>query len=498
MTKIVKNANLSILLVLGLVAFFRGIFFLDPDFGWHLRLGQFILSHGIPATDPFSYTMPSYSFIDHEWLTNVLINLVYNVAGIYWLSLIFAVLFILALFIAIPKKFKRFSFFPLLLAGSLMFDFVGIRTQIITVFFLSILLRIIFDEDLWEKWKYLLPLIFIPWVNLHGGFAIGIALLFVFLLAKSIEKRKFNYGCLRVFLFSLILTFLNPYGPRIWWEVWMQVSDSSLRWSIQEWMPAFLHPGPAMISLFALSLAFVFIYRKKINFSKIIIYLFLMLMAISSIRHVLLWALSAILITAEALFFFKREVGSNKESLKRLNKVKKVLVVILLLIFLLQAWMTLADAFNFREQQLYPVQAVKFLSRQNFQGNLFTDYNFAGYVLWKLPNKKDFIDGRMPSWRRNGVYPNESNYAFKDYQKMISDENFTKKMFQKYNIQYVLWAVEQVSQEKQPALAVKIDNFLNRFVNLDSGTSSKSADEVLTKLGLKKIYDDHRFAIYKR
>src|ERR1035437_6154958 len=210
--------SLLILLVLGLAAFLRAIIFLDPDFGWHLRMGELILQKGIPLTDPFSYTMPSYNFIDHEWLSNILLATGYKTIGIYGLSIIFSLIFVLTLFIAIPKKFKDYSYLPLALAGSLMLGFFGVRTQVITWFFLSIILKVIFDEDLWEKWKFFLPLLFIPWVNLHGGFAIGIIILSLVFVIKSILNKRFEFGYFGIALFSVILTFVNPYGPRIWWE----------------------------------------------------------------------------------------------------------------------------------------------------------------------------------------------------------------------------------------------------------------------------------------
>lgn len=496
MKKILRHPQLLILLVLGLVAFIRCVFYLEPDFGWHLRMGQIILSHGIPATDPFSYTMPSYPAIDHEWLSNVLIAIFYKSVGFVGLSLIFTALYITSLIIIIPKKFKNFSLVPLLLAGSLMLQFVEVRPQVITLFFISILLKIIFDENLWKKWRYILPLIFIPWANLHGGFSIGIVLLLVFFLAKTIEKRRLNFESFKVFLVSLVLTFINPYGPRIWWEVWMTASDNSLRWIIEEWMPAFTQPEIAVIILFALSICFVFFYRKKLNFSKIAIFSFLSLMAISSVRHILLWALSAIIITSEAFFFLKKEVGNNKENLKRLNIVKKILIPILLLVFLYEILNSLVQTYSLSEQQYYPVQAVKFLSQQKFQGNLLTSYNFAGYILWKIPGKKDFIDGRMPSWRRSGVYPNESNYAFKDYQKMGANENFAKQMLIKYDIHYVLLSRPEPIVKVQPEFVKKFNNFFYHLINVDPNSADINWN--ISKLGLKEIYNDEKFIIYKK
>src|ERR1035437_9662529 len=115
-----KHLILLILLALGIVAFFRATIALDPDFGWHLRMGEQIISHGIPLTDPFSYTMPSYNSIDHEWLANILLSVGYKTVGIYGLAVIFALIFVVALFVAIPQKFKNYSSLPLVLAGAVM------------------------------------------------------------------------------------------------------------------------------------------------------------------------------------------------------------------------------------------------------------------------------------------------------------------------------------------------------------------------------------------
>jgi hypothetical protein len=218
-------------------------------------------------------------------------------------------------------------------------------------------------------------------------------------------------------------------------------------------------------------------------------------MAASSVRHVLLWALSAVLITEEAFFLFKQQIKNNKEGLKRLTKVKKALAVVLVIIFLYEAWGSTTSAINFSVQQYYPVKAVTFLAKQHLQGNLFTTYNFAGFVLWKLPGQKDFIDGRMPSWRRSGNYPNESNYALKDYLKMMGNESFFKKMLKQYDIHYLLLSTPQNSKKKNIPFLTKLENYLEKIVG---GNTNFSLDNVdLTKLGMKKIYSDKKFVIYQ-
>jgi hypothetical protein len=491
-----KHLTSLILLVLGLTAFIRGILFLDPDFGWHLRMGELILQKGIPLTDPFSYTMSSYPFVDHEWLLNVLISIGVKSVGIYGLALIFALIFISALFLAIPKQFKNYSTLPLALAGGAMLGFTGIRTQVVTWFFLALLLKVIFDESLWKKWKLFIPLIFILWVNLHGGFAVGIVILFLIFIFKSWQNKKFELGYFGITLFSVILTFVNPYGPRIWWEIWQQISDGNLKWHIAEWSPGFFDTDIALLALFALSFSFLLRYKAKIGKIPVIIYLFLLLMAVSALRQIPLWALSAVFVVSAAIKLLMAEVGNNKYARERLKKATKILFVIIFVVFVFEIITSILGVLGLSEQKYYPAKAVVYLSRQNFvNGNLFTLYDYGGYLIWKLPNRKVFIDGRMPSWRRDGIFPNESNYAFKDYLKMLGDEGYFMQMVEKYNIHYVLLSNPLLNNKKLSPLAAKLENITEKFVLWK--TNTKVVGEDLTKLGFKKIYNDGHFVIYK-
>ena len=45
----------------------------DPDFFWHLKVGQWIIDHrAIPTHDLFTYTVPDHRFVAHEWLSEVI------------------------------------------------------------------------------------------------------------------------------------------------------------------------------------------------------------------------------------------------------------------------------------------------------------------------------------------------------------------------------------------------------------------------------------------
>jgi hypothetical protein len=491
-----KNLLLIILLAIGAATFIKGIIFLDPDFGWHLKMGELILQKGIPLTDPFSYTMPSYHFVDHEWLANIFFSIGIKTIGIYGLSLIFALIFTVSLFLAIPGKIKNYVYLPLVLAAGAMLGFAGIRTQVITWFFLAFLLKILFSEKLWKKWRFFIPLIFLFWANLHAGFAAGIAVLGLVLIFKSVQNRRIEISNLLVVVISFLATFINPYGIGLWHEVWMVFSDSFARWHIMEWAPGFFDTDFSLLALFTLSVSFILKYRTKIGGLQILIYFFLLLMALSSLRHIPLWVISAIFITSEGIRLLIAEVGKNKAGVLRLNLLKKILLVSVFLVFICEVVINLYSSYNFSEQKYYPVKAVMYLNKQNFtDGNLFTSYNYGGYLIWKLPGKKVFIDGRMASWRGQGNYPGESNYVFKDYFKMLSNESYFKQMVKKYNIHYILLPAPVPQDNKIPSFIVKLRSLAQKLVLFK--TNEKVIDTDIAKMGLKKIYNDGYFVIYK-
>ncbi len=53
----------------------------DPDSYWHLTVGDWILAHGFPHTDPFSFTFAGKPWIAKEWLSQILYAGAWHLAG---------------------------------------------------------------------------------------------------------------------------------------------------------------------------------------------------------------------------------------------------------------------------------------------------------------------------------------------------------------------------------------------------------------------------------
>lgn len=488
--------KLYFVIFLFLVFSTRGVIFLDPDFGWRLRTGGLILESGIPRTDPYSYTMPSFPFVDHAWLIDVGIALVYPNLGMLGLSLIFMCFVFFALLISLSrttfKKDKLGIVFPIILLSiSALLPFFGVRAQIVTWFMFSVLLYIVCKPGVWKKWKFFVPFLFIIWANLHGGYAAGLLSLYIVVIFRFVRKRKVDISDLLILVLSLVLTLINPYGVGNWREVVSSISDSSLRWRINEWMPAVVSFNLGFISLMVLSSILIFMYRSKFKLELIVLYFVFLLQALLSMRNVPLWLLVSLPLVIDIVRVFYKDISKDKISVQRFNKGMRVVLFYAMLVLFFQSYQSLNFARGLREGMFYPKEAVGYLHTNLPEGQIFSRYGWGGYLIWKLPEKKVFIDGRMPSWRWTSAPQSETNAAVDDYFGIFSEKVDYKDVFEKYGVDTVLWPVDKPS-----TFTDRVGKELIKLVKKDAKDFHFSKE--LLNDGWKVIYEDSLAVIYKK
>lgn len=415
---------------------FIGISSLDPDYGWHLRMGELISKQGIPATDPFSYTMPSFPFIDHEWLTDILTAKLYPTIGINGLAVIYAIVATFALFIVIPKFLFSWARGPLLLSAASLFAAAGIRPQVISWLFFALLIRLLFEEKLWIKWRFYIPFLFCFWANIHGGFAIGITLLILTIFIKAYSTKLITKVDLGVLIFSLLATLLNPYGIRIWEEVFRTSLDASLRWTISEWAPAFFTFDLILVAFIAFSLALVWHYRKNITLLQAVLYCFLLLAGLTSKRQLPYWLLFNLPIISQLLKRMSQEVA-RKKSFVNFSQLYNLFLLTTGALLWAQSTIILPKIATYSEDLFYPTKAIEYLQTHPHQNELFAPYDWGGYLIWRLPQNKTFVDGRMPSWSQ--ISSTKSFSAYHEYRDVVYKQDAFINIFEKYNVRTVLW-----------------------------------------------------------
>ncbi len=491
------------LVLIGIVFFLVSSARLDPDFGWHMRIGELISKNGIVLKDQLTYTMPSYEFIDFHWLSNILMYFGYRYTGQVGVATIYTLLVVGSLSMLVRKDRKVWGLLGSMLAVPVLLARVGVRPQVESWFLFAVLLAWLLNKKMWQKWKWLFPIYMIVWANLHGGFFLAWGVLGVKILVDYIESKKINLSDLLVLILGVGATLINPYGWKLWYAVWKLLSDTTTKTNISEWLPFYFHVEVA--TFFIAALVFTFVRYEFKSTTKWLLVLIggLFVMSLTSSRNAPLFVLAAVPLLSEILeSFYKKFTSKDKETKRRLNIFLKLIYGLFIFYFCMEAMINVYGSVVKRELSedvYYPKGAVEFFKKNNIEGNIFTLYHWAGYMEWKMPGVKQYIDGRMPEWRY-GVWPltnesgpeSESKNAFLDFIKIIDKAEYDES-FNKFNVRTVVLEAKKTEEKRDGTLLALIEKL--------QGKKDKKNEDLYQKLeqdGWKKVYEDKVVWIYER
>jgi hypothetical protein len=391
----------------------------DPDLWWHLRTGQWIVeSHGIPHSDPFSFTRAGHAWISHEWLSEVIFFELYKhgaaAALIVFSAIITTAGFMLLYLRCLPGAQKRHWAAAATALGALASaPSWGVRPQMFTFTLASLLLFLIERGEDRPKLLLWIPPMFLLWLNLHGGFALGPALLGAYGAGVLLETATGNTPwqearpiLLRI-LFVLIacaaLVPLNPSGTHLYRYPLDTLRSPGMRSLIAEWRSPDFHMSlyrPFLV-LWLLLLIALASARTHLKGRVIVPLLLTAFAALDASRHIPIFVLVAIPVIAAAVPLSDPSTSPRRLAW-RFRPAFGALAIILMALFALAKWTTLARNQNARVAQIFPQDAVKFLRANSFPINtssqntkLFVYYDWGGYAIYNLyPRYRLFVDGR--------------------------------------------------------------------------------------------------------
>lgn len=402
---------------------------LDPDFGWHIRMGEIITQSGIPHHDPLSYTMKQYPFVDHEWLTNMVMYMTYHGGGVGAVSVLYAFLFFLIILVLVRGSGGGFPEIFVLVFTSLL-GFGGIRPQVLGWLLLALWIREI------QKLKHnniFLLLLQLIWVNTHGSFFLGWGTYVLLFLIEQVKKEKKAFS-LTMCIVLFFITFINPYTYRIWWEVIMQVSDTSLRWRIMEWVPGVFIIDISFWLYVCIFISLFITLIKKVLLSQKVLIIIFFLMAVSTARNMPLFLITSSVVFIDLWRELERRVPKEKKGVFVFFKQALVAIFFFVSVFGVFQLVMQYKSIN----KIYPTKATLFMQQNKKNGNIFSLYEWGGYIVWRLPESKIFIDGRMPSWRWSQGGSSQSNNADFEYRKIMKEMGNFDYYKKKYDIEYIL------------------------------------------------------------
>ncbi len=366
---------------------------------------------------------------------------------------------------------------------------------------------------------YFLPLLFLIWANLHSGFCAGLFILFVilgletikrlnitqrFLFFKSLNIKQQPYSKIVLLFFISVVSFCatlaNPYGITIYQEVFRTVGDNFLKFHIAEWLPLIYTQSPFLIFLYiGIFVGLLAVFYKKIELNYVILSVVFLLMSFSSQRYILIFIPLTIPIFSELISQIRQMLKFSKRNDIILSAI---LITVSLVVFSgVLAKSVFAVKTSSSLSDYYPKKAIPFLEQLPSSENIFNEYGWGGYLIWNLPGRRFFIDGRMPSWRQDG------QFAFGDYVKVMGVDKGFEDILKKYDVKVMLLrSVDEAKIEKDNETKRKADNsklgwLFKKFPWLYSiiGISDqKDLYAASIKDGWKNIYQDNTAVILLR
>lgn len=410
---------LAVLLAGGMFVPLRA-FWVDPDVWWHIKVGATILAtHHWPTTDPYSYTVHGVHWIAYEWLGEVLLALFANhwgLRGLMALDMLLASAILFALYALVTQRSRnhKAAFVVCALYLPLVYASLSLRPQMISYLFLVLTLMVLErfrtgkDGTLW-----LLPPLFLVWVNTQGIFTLGLFALGVYWASGlveihwgDLESRRWTAGervrLELVALLILVALTITPYGTELMlYPLDMAFAQPINMANIIEWHPMMFEIAVGKIFLlFVLTFLFLQVtLRPRWRLEEMVLLLAGIGGTCIHMRLVLAFVPFSAPLFGVILARWVEPYEPAKDK-PALNAALMALVIGAVVWF----FPTRADL-QFLMEQKWPVRAVAFLRQHPVPQPMLNSYGFGGYLIWQMSDvNKVFIDGRGDIYERAGVF----------------------------------------------------------------------------------------------
>jgi hypothetical protein len=479
-------SDVIFILILAIILSVKGNLLGDADTGYHIRAGEYILDNlKVPHYDIFSFTTPPIPWTAHEWLSEVIFALIHKVSGLS--GLVVGMTIVIASTYTVLLKFLRSSGVNIIVAACIVALAAGASTihwlarPHIFSLLLTLIWYIILDSYQYKKkdYLYLLPLLMLLWVNLHGGFLAGFMLLMIYIAGNLLKaifvKEDRHEGVARIkillliFFLCLLASLLNPQGYKILLFPFKLTANKFIMDNVSEWLSPNFHTDLRYEYMLLLMILVFGVSILKLNAIEAMLVILFTHMSLFSARYIPLYAIILSPIIARRIDHLIKDLSDRKLVKRFLSIADRATVtdsqtkgylwslfaVAALLITLLMGKIE----YTFDAKKL-PVDAVQFMKKEKITGNMFNNDEFGDYIIYAAwPEYKVFFDGRSDMY---GVA------RMKEYIKVVRIEQGWDEVLKKYNINWIIYgansALSQFLLARDDWKLVYADKVANIFV----------------------------------
>lgn len=368
---------------------------MQSDTWWQLRAGRDMWSaRHVMLTDVYSHTAYGSFWLNHEWLAEILYYLAYRLGGLPAVTLLATALVTGAWAIvwSLTSASSRAKFAWLVFALPAASGAWEPRPHAFSLLLLPLTVLVIVRQ----RYLWTLPILFALWANLHGGVLIGLLV-----LSAGIGVRVFHdpgewRRSARLLGACLAATCATPIG----WRFWIEIPRSLARihqYPLNEWRaPQLADVG--MLPFWVLAAAFVVtvairrreLARRPAEATLCAAALLLLPLAIVAIRNTGPFVMLAAPALATLVPFRLRASADS-------NRRQQAIHLIAIAGGAAAVLATLAVAYTMRIGKLRwsPIPESAIAALRQCPDNLYNRYDEGGSLIWFLPERRVFLDGRQ-------------------------------------------------------------------------------------------------------
>ncbi|MDP8257581.1 MAG: tetratricopeptide repeat protein [Candidatus Alcyoniella australis] len=394
------------------------------DLGLHVRMGELIANERtLPATDPFSFTATHVDVLAQSWLPQIglfLVDRTLGVPGLVLLKLLALALAFGLLALAIRGD-ALLSALILLACAVVAHSRIQLQPDMLCWALIGGLL-------LAQRHKSgpAVTAILLLWANCHASFILAVAFSLIWAIEQFFIHRDRDWLIWAVLF--VCVPCLNPYGPQIY-PFFLKISGHT--GGIGSWRQYPLDSLYLWVLLAYCAALIVQVINGSRNrmFDGLRLALLLGLAASAARMGIVAMLYLAPMAARRYGPLFARLQGRTATAFGCTLACAALLG---------GGYLTYSgQAFRLdTNRAILPQDAADFVERHGLSGRMFNDFNYGGYLIWRLwPERKVFIDGRLEVYGDSGL--------LEDYNEIANCEPGWEMLLDTFEIDSVLVSIRR-------------------------------------------------------
>ena len=439
------------------------------DVWWVMASGQEMVRQGqLLQTDVFTFSPHTSTYVDAQWLAQLAYYGAYRLLGLEGVAVFNALVGTLAFGLLWHLAWRRSQSAPVAALCTLFavlnaLWFIHPRAQTLALATFAATFWLLGSPRPGARTVIGLGAVEAIWANLHGSFFLGPLLTLAILAGEAgdallqgnrpaalVRSRRLRFLAVAAAA-QIAGSLLNPYGPSLYRYAVALSSDPVIRGHISEWLPTTATDVPqseffASVALMGLALG---VARRRVALADMFVLVPFAVLGLQANRNIPWWGLVCAPILAS--YLVRVPVPASVSRLGRYfipsqahlgGNLHRAALIGLVLVGSLP-WAKAANPVLPAGQrtmtaEVYPVQAVNFLTSHDYGRHIFNQHPWGAYLDWQLwPRYQPMIDPSIE------LHPAD---VWFDVQKLNVGHASWEELLDKYGVDVLLLSQEEQAQ----------------------------------------------------